>query len=138
MVSCVAAIAVVRIPSALPFIWGDGIHDDGPGLNAFLAGKAVEFMTDAVRAWNASDIAIVGGTFLIRETVVIRRSHTTISGAEFKAEIGPDEAVITVDGDARRVVFQDVRLTLVFDHGLPFFMRSSGLLASRMGHSAAG
>jgi hypothetical protein len=43
MIAPVLPKIAMALPS-VPMIWGDGIHDDAPGLNALIRGEVVEFV----------------------------------------------------------------------------------------------
>lgn len=68
---------------ALPTIWGDGVHDDAPGLNALLQGLPFHVENDDVVA---IDGMIRQGTFLIGSTLrPIADRHFIITHNLFKA-----------------------------------------------------
>lgn len=44
--AAIAPVLTSEVKAAVPLILGDGIHDDGPGLNALLRGEVVEIAGD--------------------------------------------------------------------------------------------
>ena len=71
--SCVASIAGSF--AALPVIVGDGVHNDGPGLNALFNGDPVSILADGVRIANNGEIWVTNGRFFTRETLVFRNKE---------------------------------------------------------------
>lgn len=61
----VGATSLIIRPTALliPSIVGDGIHDDGPGLNALFAQQPVDVRGDMVRIIRGDNILIARGHF---------------------------------------------------------------------------
>lgn len=78
----IAAVGIVRPSLAtdenLPTIWGDLIHDDAPGLNAFLRGNAVRILCPECVFEEVIDAAkgqkrlyITNGTFLVNDEILL-------------------------------------------------------------------
>lgn len=71
------------LPRFLPVIWGDGIHDDAPGLNALLADEAFEVERGG---FTALDGVIRGGIFRLSAPLVIKRSNVLIDSCVFRMQ----------------------------------------------------
>ena len=68
----VAAKLALALPN-IPVIWGDGIHNDAPGLNALIRGEVVEFQNAKLAAhvgWHGDSLVFGSGTFKINEPIV--------------------------------------------------------------------
>jgi hypothetical protein len=78
----ISAVPMSRLIVPVPTIWGDGIHDDAPGLNALLRGDRFIVEADGVIA---EDGVIQGGTFLIRAPLVINRFDVFLTKCRFTA-----------------------------------------------------
>lgn len=66
-ISLIAVAASSKYTFAKPRIWGDGVHDDAPGLNAMFAGEDFVTSTDFIRDADVTGSAqINGGEFLLR------------------------------------------------------------------------
>lgn len=61
--------------SEVPWLWGDGMHDDTAGLQAMLDGKPVYVVKDreVITAAEGQPISFSGGQYRISETIVFRR-----------------------------------------------------------------
>lgn len=68
----IAAATQVRAVDRRPILWGDGIHDDAPALNAWLRGEPVRIMDDAF-ALQGDDCTIDHARLLISETIDLRK-----------------------------------------------------------------
>ena len=81
----IAATVVAAPTFAAPrqTLWGDGVHDDAPALNALMRGEVV--MTPAGDA--IADAKISGGTYRMGSTLVLG-DGADISNAEFMFEDG--------------------------------------------------
>lgn len=72
------AAAVVALPASTfipdaPMVWGDGIHDDAPGLNALIRGDAVQFADPAMASkvgWRGNVFDFGGTTFRCEDSIV--------------------------------------------------------------------
>jgi hypothetical protein len=96
----VAGASVVTLPAladvlrpAIPIIWGDGIHDDAPGLNALCAGEPVDVAEDIARLSQSNGIMRIwiggGRTYRMASPLCIRdrkERYINISGATFLLE----------------------------------------------------
>jgi hypothetical protein len=69
-VVCMANIMPISATWALPRIRGDGIHDDGPGLNALLRGEPVDVLTPLVRECG-DKVLLFDGAFRTSETIYL-------------------------------------------------------------------
>jgi hypothetical protein len=73
MVGLVGATVLVR-PSGflgLPTLWGDGITDDAPALNALLRGEPVHIVADTARVARQRQVFLNGGKFAIGSPIVV-------------------------------------------------------------------
>jgi hypothetical protein len=88
--------AKILIPPELPIIWGDGIHDDAPGLQALFDGKpfvTFDEIAGGTRFGVTQDVLadsvfsrLHQGFFLLKDRVIIGRSkvnYSSISNCEF-------------------------------------------------------
>lgn len=108
-----AAPAIVRadslmrvVPPRRLVLWGDGIHDDTAALQDILDGiGAVDRFGRAA--------AIAGGSYLLGNELIIRRSDTVIEDARFKPAAGfpQDGCLFVVRGPVDRIVIKDCILT---------------------------
>lgn len=84
--SVAATTALIR-PSALlaaaPKIVADGLHNDGPGLNALFGGRPVDIVNDAVRILRGKQIEISGGVYKVGERLRVTQDYTYIHGGSF-------------------------------------------------------
>lgn len=115
----VAATALVVRPSdllAIPQIVGDGIHDDGLGLNALFGGSPVDILCDAARIVVGDDgetVELKNGIFRTTQTIRTNRP-TVVDGCEF-----------TMDGDDPLVWLQDPEKQFKVPRNSPLFWLSS-------------
>jgi hypothetical protein len=87
MLAAAAAPAIVRAESMMrlyvppqsivPVLWGDGIHDDAPGLEALLNRREVR-MNPLGRWADAQPGLICGGVFWVGRTIVLDQDPTVI------------------------------------------------------------
>jgi hypothetical protein len=70
-------------------LWGDGIHDDGPALQAILDGRWKE-VADAVRysRYDGTRLLLNRGHFRIDRTLVLQ-NHTEIIGVKLQGAVDP-------------------------------------------------
>lgn len=103
-VAALAAVVVLpKLPlpelgPTVPILYGDGVHDDSPGLQALINGEPVDKRDNASRMLPDGTLYISAGTYLIGETVRLRRLN--IQGSYFKRvpnSEGPFLYVETVD-----------------------------------------
>lgn len=71
-----------RLAHAIPAIYGDGVHDDAPGLQALLDGepfrvKGTGFVAQSGRLY--------GGSFKLGSTLHVRNPHSVVRRATFSA-----------------------------------------------------
>ena len=72
-----AALAPVAAKAAailadVPILYGDGVHDDAPALNALIRGEVVEFMQPDMAVgvgWVGDYLRMPSGAFRVRSTV---------------------------------------------------------------------
>ena len=80
------AVTPITLASALatkvPIIYGDGIHDDTEGLQAAVSGKDFVCESGIVHV-SGNTVNILGGTFLISDTITITDTRTFVSGSNF-------------------------------------------------------
>lgn len=109
-VAATSVIAGSGLARAMPRIIADGVHDDGPGLNALFDGRPVDIVNDAVRIIRGDGIFLAKGTFRACERLVISRPDTWLIGNGFIFDIRDelDGYAITVLG--RRVALFDTRI----------------------------
>lgn len=101
-----AAAVAVSAPISLrqvPFLWGDGVHDDTDALNAFFRGDRVETSAGII---TRQDL-LVGGVFRTTAPVVIAKSDIGWARSAVNCEAG--ECAVLIDG-AQNVVFDRVTL----------------------------
>ena len=93
-----AALALVAVPplraraATVPVLYGDGIHDDTAGLQALLDGNPV--MIDGAVVRRDEPATVMNRTFVISDTLVIRRSYTRLCGCRFRVAIDDDRPVL--------------------------------------------
>ena len=92
------AVVVSGIPTSadnIPAIVGDGIHNDGPGLNAFFARKPVRVVDDCVKILDDGSVIFTRGKFLTNNPIDVSQDsranidfgHSTIFvGDEFSGD----------------------------------------------------
>ncbi len=91
----VAATAVVANPTLamlapdIPRIYGDGVHDDAPGLNACFAGRPFVCDGSFIRA-DADFVEIVGGVFLISESIRVSSYGKRIHLSDCRFNTAPE------------------------------------------------
>lgn len=93
---------------ALPTIWGDGVHDDAPGLNALLQGLPFHVENDDVVA---ADGVIRGGSFIIGEPIRITVSDFLVAECRFLTTPNFDGPMMIDLTDCRRGTFVSNVLT---------------------------
>lgn len=78
-----AAPAVVRADSLmklwvppLPIVWGDGVHDDAPGLNALLAGERAAIKSGCVGVRGPATVVALGANLLIASTITLHKGSS--------------------------------------------------------------
>lgn len=94
--AALAAPAVVRADSLmklwvppLPIVWGDGIHDDAPGLNALLAGQRAIIKSEAVEVVNGA-VFMRNGIYLIRSAIELTSNNMFLgSNSTIEADLDP-------------------------------------------------
>lgn len=100
LAAAVGALATPAFAFATPpTIYGDGIHDDTAGLQAFFDGRRVRDLTaPGVLAREGNRATINGGSFLVRSRVEIRASEMRIDNTRF-ALVRPDGGItpVTID-----------------------------------------
>lgn len=70
----VISAEVAKAGRAVPYLWGDGVHDDTEALQALFDGKIVEFSPEIPTAhlgWFGDTLHLPDNKFLIRETIRI-------------------------------------------------------------------
>lgn len=73
------SVALARVMPDVPTLWGDGIHDDAPGLQALFDRKPVTIMRDEIVVQRAGIVRVEGGRFLLRKHgLVLRNDHGPI------------------------------------------------------------
>lgn len=85
-------------PGWSPTLWGDGVHNDTPGLQALIDGREV-YVHGLRRAVRGLLVDIPQGTYRITETLHLR-GHTSIScngSAIMCMDVPPGTAAITFD-----------------------------------------
>lgn len=101
-VMAVAAIApstFARAASwnAMPILWGDGVHDDSPGLQALIDGKPVDVRNGSARYEGSWFLA--HGTYRVSAPLRFSQSsEVTITSSRFIRDPAHDGAIIEVDG----------------------------------------
>jgi hypothetical protein len=81
--SLVRAFPPSRARGPIPVVYGDGVNDDAPGLNAASNGLPFHDLTGHVRR-TKDGLVVLDGTFLVCTPLVIngdvRNNHWTLSG----------------------------------------------------------
>jgi hypothetical protein len=85
-----AVVAATTIPltKSLPVIYGDGIRDDTAGLRALFSKMPVDIVGDQLTLVDADHLILRGGTFVISDTIQVRRPNVSIQ-ANMIRMIGP-------------------------------------------------
>jgi hypothetical protein len=96
---------ILPVTQAIPCILGDGIHDDGPGLNALINGRPVNILSEGTRILENGIIKISKGKFLIGETLVFENPSIITEWSD--CVINPDKELNTIM-DFRPMTFNRV------------------------------
>jgi hypothetical protein len=83
----------------VPTIYGDGIHDDAPGLQALIDGKEVRSLTKT--AWRADNVIFMGGgTYLLKDSLRFKGGdgRLLMTGCTLKSESSPAITVVPPTG----------------------------------------
>lgn len=74
------------VAKQVPQIWGDGVHDDAPGINALLRGQPCQIMTDSVYRTINGKVHLNLGTFLVKSPIIIDKTaaDSVITGCTFE------------------------------------------------------
>lgn len=92
--------ALAKLPM-LPTIYGDGVHDDLPGLQAMIDGEPFHIENGG---FVASEGEISGGQFILSRTLRIGRALARLNISDCRISTTPDfqdSAIIQVEPDAR-------------------------------------
>jgi hypothetical protein len=83
-----------------PILWGDGVHDDAPGLQALVDGRDVDVRDPATRMLDDGTFFLAGGTYLVKDTVRFPTDgpRGTIYGSTFTSD-GGDGPMFRVEWD---------------------------------------
>lgn len=84
----VAAQAASILPD-VPILWGDGVHDDAPALNALIRGEVIEFAQPEMAhgvGWFGDYLNLPDGVFYLEDTIrfdqgagkVVRANNWTV------------------------------------------------------------
>ena len=90
----VAAASLVPVAAAkalglddVPTLWGDGVHDDAPALQALIDGKPFKIAGEGFIARNGAETAFIdGGDYALSNGLVFRKGgrKAAISNASFR------------------------------------------------------
>jgi len=107
-VSVVAATAKLAIAEHIPTLYGDGMHDDAPALNALFSGKPFRVDNETIVA---SDGQLNGGSFAIKSTVHIRSNSFTVRNCRIECVDGFEgETAIHVHKECNDGLFENMHL----------------------------
>ena len=107
--SVAAALPVLAIASP-PTIYGDGFGDDTDGLRAALSGKPFQDLSGTVkRDPSTGSITVAYGSYVVRETIVIKSDNTSILNSVFRGKWDGD--FLRIDNCSRVMV-----MNCIFDN----------------------
>lgn len=86
----VLAVAATGVDAAtVPMIYGDGVRDDAPGIQAMIDGKPFRVLGGESAAFIAESGKLAGGTFrLSRGLIISQRTVVTLESLTFKVDHG--------------------------------------------------
>lgn len=86
--SALAFVDPVKIIAPVPQIWGDGVHDDAPGINALLRGEPCEIMNRKACRVEGGKVLLNAGTFMLAGPLIFDGSvrDSMITGCTFEGK----------------------------------------------------
>jgi len=104
VLSLTGAALLPRIPSYVPTIFADGVHDDAPGLNALLRRQPVEILMDvAVKAIGPHEYVWLNqANLLMRSTIIVDDDTVPLCMSDCRINNFADNAAIWIKGDCPR------------------------------------
>lgn len=99
-------------------LWGDGIHDDAPALQAILDGRGA-MVAGAEGMYWPGFLRLRRGVYLVKNTLTVPTGYTLDGGASkggTKCLMPHDEPLLTVPGSAQNVTIQNMWMERLEPH----------------------
>jgi len=96
-----AAIPLSRGALVLPTLVGDGAHDDGPALNAWLRGEPIRVLTDRV-SFSGDRLAIDHADLAVRESIIFAGASRSLDVEYSRVRVLPHfrgDYLLWIDAD---------------------------------------
>lgn len=104
-----SAASVLRNDDSTPILWGDGVHDDAPALNALLRGDPIRTARE-MGVVQGEHPSLRSGTFLVKSRVVVSRDTLMSDVSLIAAPDFTDECLMFIKHPHRLILESPVTL----------------------------